>query len=549
MIFSSSDRVIELGGGDQPVFRPNIDIRPGPTVDIVHDLEITPFPIDSGQFDGVYAQFVLEHISWRKVPDFLRECYRILTFDGKAVFVIPNLKQQAKILVDKDDWDFNDICMIFGDQNYSDNTHKAGFSPKMITQLLKEVGFKKVVWGPLPTCNTDMIVVANKGYDTTTDYEIEYFDGGPGAPYDLYLDFPVHWNTVKFIMQRIPESILNIGGARGYVSKHLEELGIPTTNLDISRWCNANRVIKDHIMWDLRVTPYPFSDKQFDMVVSIATLEHISEEYIEDMIREISRISNRSLHGITFEHPVDDVDPTHDKGTLKPREWWIEQFSNIAPDHKVEIVDKEEMECGDPHRNMPPDDGLIKLNLGSYMDMFSYGWKNIDILPLHSNAEHLGCRFTQYDISLKIREKDSSVECVVASHIMEHLDRKQGKKVVNEVFRVLRPGGTFRVATPDLRKICSKYADGSIGDFGIFDKNVRDAEDDAQRLWLVSMAGHRTVYDAVALTNLLENAGFIDIHISEFNSSKSDIIRNQTYDLHPEVSIYIEATKPGEDNE
>ena len=35
--FPFTGSVIELGGGDNPYFRPNLDVRSGPTVDIVAD--------------------------------------------------------------------------------------------------------------------------------------------------------------------------------------------------------------------------------------------------------------------------------------------------------------------------------------------------------------------------------------------------------------------------------------------------------------------------------------------------------------------------------
>jgi len=62
--FVAGDRVIELGGGPgdatgMPIFRPNIDARPGPMVDIVHDLSQTPWPLPSSHYNGAYSSFWL----------------------------------------------------------------------------------------------------------------------------------------------------------------------------------------------------------------------------------------------------------------------------------------------------------------------------------------------------------------------------------------------------------------------------------------------------------------------------------------------------------
>ena len=98
------DKGIEFGGGANPKLVPQclggvdvcVDVR------MCHDGEgrqVTDFTIDlnetfqdkisSNEFDFALAVFVLEHISWRKVPQFLSECLRVLKPSGKAVFVSP----------------------------------------------------------------------------------------------------------------------------------------------------------------------------------------------------------------------------------------------------------------------------------------------------------------------------------------------------------------------------------------------------------------------------------------------------------------------------
>jgi hypothetical protein len=48
--------------------------------------------------------------------------------------------------------------MLFGDQNYGENSHKCGFSPEYAVKLFKEVGFATVNVAPLPQCRTDMVI-------------------------------------------------------------------------------------------------------------------------------------------------------------------------------------------------------------------------------------------------------------------------------------------------------------------------------------------------------------------------------------------------------
>lgn len=533
--------IVELGGGDNPRYRPNVDIRPGPTVDIVANLEGI-FPIESNSYKGVYSEYLLEHIGWRKVPQFLRECLRILEPDGTAIFIIPNLKAQAKKIASKEEWDWEDISLIFGDQNFPDNLHKCGFSPRLITVLLAETGFRDITVSTLPSCETDMVVEAHKKSGKGQIFEREYFEMGA---YDFYLDFPQHFTTVDMIMDMNPESVLDVGGARGFIVKHLVARGVPSHCMDISKWCYHNRVTDFITTWDARAAPWPFKDKQFDLAVSIALLEHIEEEYIDDVIKEFARVSKRGWHGISFEPSENDQDWTH--VLFKPKEWWETKFSTLAPGYSVIIDDKEtERESVEDH--LPESDGNIKLNLGSHYQQYHHGWTNVDILGLHDSGKALRTKFMQYDVTKKVREEDNTVECIIASHLIEHLNKKNGKKLVEECYRVLKPGGVLRLATPDPRIIASKYLDGSISDFAIFNVGVSDDEaDNAQSFWNLIVPGHKVIHDSVSLKNLLEEAGFINVHVMEFNQSRSEIIRKQTYDLHPSISFYMECSKPEEE--
>ena len=67
--FKPGQRLLELGGGANPMIRPNADVRPGPTVDVVCDFEKL-LPLASNSFDGVLAMYVAEHLNWRATRQF-----------------------------------------------------------------------------------------------------------------------------------------------------------------------------------------------------------------------------------------------------------------------------------------------------------------------------------------------------------------------------------------------------------------------------------------------------------------------------------------------
>lgn len=162
--FKKDSKVIELGGGELPVFRPNVDYRHGPATDFTADFN-EPLPITSDEWDGVFCKFALEHISWRKVRGFIAEVYRILKPGGTAVLITANLLEQARKFVEvgdsgelEDRW----IGMIFGDQDYVENLHRCGFSPAFAAKLFREAGFQRVNILPFGELKTDMIIEATK---------------------------------------------------------------------------------------------------------------------------------------------------------------------------------------------------------------------------------------------------------------------------------------------------------------------------------------------------------------------------------------------------
>lgn len=90
-----------------------------------------------------------------------------------------------------------------------------------------------------------------------------------------------------------------------------------------------------------------------------------------------------------------------------------------------------------------------KLNVGCGT-RFSPEWTNIDF---HSEDRHV----QRVNLMRGIPFADGTFQAVYSSHVLEHFDRKQGKTLLKESFRVLQPGGILRVAVPDLEGTCAEY--------------------------------------------------------------------------------------------
>lgn len=546
--FKPNSRIIELGGGDKPLKLDgltvvNVDVRQVPGVDIVANLE-EDFS-DIGVFDGLFSQYLIEHIGWRKINQFLLSCFKVLKPDSYAVFVMPDTEEQMKLVLSKPEWDLSVSQMIFGDQNYGDNAHKVAFSKTLIAKLLKDAGFDSVEIKAHPDPNArDMFVLAHKkGIKMNGVYERKYFEGVPWVETG-YRDHIIHYATTRIVAEDYkPESVLELGGARGYISKHLQEWGILSTCIDISKHCYYTRATDDFILLDLANEVIPLSDKSKDLAFSMAFLEHIPPDKIDHVIRESIRVSKRGLHGITFIIHDDDFDETHRLGTIQTKDWWIAKFKEIDPNYPVTIMDKEELEPGDSIPIPVSDGGLVKFNLGSFTEMFANGWVNTDIIDLTTFANRYYYRFVQMDCSKPLPINDNTVDLIVSHHMLEHLTRIDGEKLLQECLRILKPNGIIRFSVPDTKRLANKYVEGKIRDYAVINEGVENSSDDAEAFFNLSISGHLTYYDGEALKKLFEKVGLKNVDVMAFNKSRSRNIELETIDSFPEISVFVEGTK------
>lgn len=89
------------------------------------------------------------------------------------------------------------------------------------------------------------------------------------------------------------------------------------------------------------------------------------------------------------------------------------------------------------------------LNLGCG-NCFHKDWINIDFTSKSKLV-------VQHNLLNGIPLKDSSIDVVYHSHVLEHFSRKDGENFIKECHRVLKKGGIIRVAVPDLESIAKEY--------------------------------------------------------------------------------------------
>lgn len=65
----------------------NLDSARLPGVDVVHDIEKLPLPFSDGEFNEIFCQDILEHVSYVPV---LRDLYRTLKKGGRILIRVPH---------------------------------------------------------------------------------------------------------------------------------------------------------------------------------------------------------------------------------------------------------------------------------------------------------------------------------------------------------------------------------------------------------------------------------------------------------------------------
>lgn len=118
----------------------NIDVREEVEPDEVCDVRELPFSDDSVAV--ILASDVLEHFSWRETREVLMEWGRVLEPGGELTVKTPNMDSLIAAYVQRKIPFQEFVRIAYGHQDYEENTHRAGFTPKLLRSLLEDAGFQ-----------------------------------------------------------------------------------------------------------------------------------------------------------------------------------------------------------------------------------------------------------------------------------------------------------------------------------------------------------------------------------------------------------------------
>jgi SAM-dependent methyltransferase len=113
-------RILELGCGRNK--RKNaigLDRISLPGVDIVHDLNRTPYPFEDSSFDEIYAIHVIEHLD--SILSIMEEIHRISRPNGRVVIVTPHHSDSISWQDPTHKWHLNLYSFSYFEPDYPTN--------------------------------------------------------------------------------------------------------------------------------------------------------------------------------------------------------------------------------------------------------------------------------------------------------------------------------------------------------------------------------------------------------------------------------------------
>ncbi|MFW9931620.1 MAG: methyltransferase domain-containing protein [Candidatus Thorarchaeota archaeon] len=146
----------------------------------------------------------------------------------------------------------------------------------------------------------------------------------------------------------------------------------------------------------------------------------------------------------------------------------------------------------------------MKINIGCG-SVYKKGFINVDAFD-SSVADKI---MNAYDLDFE----DGSVDYIECSHVLEHMGAVQGVYAISEFYRVLKPGGVLKIATPDIEQSFHNF----------IWKEYEDRKYMMNWIYGLDVPGmnHRYAYPQELLQEILYESGFVEIEIKKRNEDSN----------------------------
>jgi SAM-dependent methyltransferase len=125
-----------------------------------------------------------------------------------------------------------------------------------------------------------------------------------------------------FILKRGGQRVLCFGSGNGYELVKFLLDGYDAYSVDL--YVSPNNFLNGR-----QIQAYgqqlPFKDKSFDLFFSCECMEHVKDEWVDDILNEAKRVSDEVFFTI-----ADRPDPFDTHICLHPIEWWVEKFEGLG---------------------------------------------------------------------------------------------------------------------------------------------------------------------------------------------------------------------------
>lgn len=169
----TTNRALNIGAGRKP-FKDwiNLDIGPGPNVDVIADWLWLPFADES--MDIINASQVFEHIDIVHRGQALKEAWRVLRYGGQLHIDVPDLPSACRNLLDgKVAQAFGGI---YGGSYLKGGAHLWGYSRRALNQIVWDAGFAVTKLELDDTCRIPSIFVEALKIHGTRPFSAEDVD-------------------------------------------------------------------------------------------------------------------------------------------------------------------------------------------------------------------------------------------------------------------------------------------------------------------------------------------------------------------------------------